>query len=248
MRTVPRCARAAAAVPLMATAPTWDSAHPTRGARARVGKIVLYNPPWVSYGVNNIYRFEGATRAEGYGAVASLIRSVAPYSLATPHTGSMDTAGIPGAALTHEDADIIERLVRRGVPVQIKLYMEAQFLPDAPSRNIIAEVAGSEFPNEVVVFGGHIDSWDVGVGALDDGGGAFVAWEALRLMAKYNIRPRRTVRAVFWTVRRPGPGRRAAPRTRRRQRAMLTGGVRAWRDGFGACAARTRRTARAAHN
>ena len=162
---------------------------------------MLYNPPWVSYGVNGIFRREGSLRAEVYGAVATLVRSIAPYSLATPHTGSMETAGIPGAAITHEDADLIDRLTARGINVTVKLYMEAQFLPDQFSRNIIAEVAGTTFPNEVVVMGGHIDSWDVGAGVMDDGGGAFVAWEALRLMAKYNIRPRRTVRVVFWTVR-----------------------------------------------
>jgi len=83
--------------------------------------------------------------------------------------------------------------------MQLFLYMEAHFLPDSISRNIIAEIKGTTYPDEVVVFGGHIDSWDVGSGVLDDGGGAFVAWDALRLMAKYDIRPKRTVRAVFWT-------------------------------------------------
>jgi len=165
------------------------------------GKIVLYNPEWVNYGVTGQYRHEGAVRAEAYGAVASLVRSIAPYSLSTPHTGSMDPAGIPGAAITHEDADLIERLVNRGIPVVIKLYMEAHILDDAQSRNIIAEVRGTTKPDEVVVMGGHIDSWDVGAGVLDDAGGVFVAWEAIRLMAKYDIRPQRTVRVVFWTVR-----------------------------------------------
>lgn len=163
------------------------------------GKIVLHNAPYVSYGANSNFRRLGAITAQKYGAVASLVRSITPFSLSTPHTGSMETASIPGAAITIEDADLIASFVRNGQPVEVFLYMEAHFEPDSISRNIIAELRGTTYPNEVVVMGGHIDSWDVGTGVLDDAGGAFVSWDALRLMAKYNIRPKRTVRAVFWT-------------------------------------------------
>ena len=165
---------------------------------------MLYNPPWVHYAYNRMLRRQGAVEAERHGAVAALLRSVSPYSLSTPHTGATDPASIPFAAITHEDADLLARLAGRGHNVVVKLYMEAQLREPAVSRNIIAELPGTERPDELVVMGGHIDSWDVGAGVLDDAGGAFIAWEALRLMRKYDIRPRRTVRVVFWTVIRGG--------------------------------------------
>jgi carboxypeptidase Q len=164
------------------------------------GKIVLFNAPYVSYGSNSQYRFDGPLQAAKYGAVAALVRSIGPFSLYTPHTGSSETTTIPGAAITLEDADQIVSWIASGQTVQFYLYMEAHFEPDKISRNIIAEVRGTTYPNEVVVMGGHIDSWDVGTGVLDDAGGAFAAWDALRLMGKYNLRPKRTVRVVMWTV------------------------------------------------
>ena len=95
----------------------------------------------------------------------------------------------------------------RGERIELLLKMNAQTLPDAPSRNVMAEIIGSEFPNEVVVLGGHIDSWDVGQGAMDDAGGVVVAWEAVRLMKELGLRPRRTVRVVGWTSEENGgPG------------------------------------------
>lgn len=173
-----------------------------RKAEAR-GKIVLYNVPFTNYGQTVQYRAEGAIRAAQAGAVASLVRSVGPASLYTPHTGSMryeeGVPRIPHAAVTVEDALMMQRLQDRGQPVRVRLYMEAQTLPDAPSRNVVAEIVGSEKPEEIVVLGGHIDSWDVGQGAMDDGGGCVAAWEAVRLMKALGLRPRRTVRVVLWT-------------------------------------------------
>ena len=87
----------------------------------------------------------------------------------------------------------------RGTRVRVRLKMDAHFLPDADSFNVVGELRGREQPEEVVVVGGHIDSWDVGTGSTDDGGGCVVTWEALRLMKKLNLRPRRTVRVVLWT-------------------------------------------------
>jgi carboxypeptidase Q len=171
-----------------------------RDAHGAPGKMVLFNPPWITYAYNRELRRRGAAEAGALGASSALLRSVAPFSLGTPHTGASDPATIPFAAITHEDADMLERLVARGERVVVRLYMEAQLLPDAVSRNIIAELPGTAEPDEIVVMGGHIDSWDIGAGVIDDAGGAFVAWEVLRLMAKYNLRPRRTVRVVFWTV------------------------------------------------
>jgi carboxypeptidase Q len=101
--------------------------------------------------------------------------------------------------VTTEDADRLHRMVNRGTTVRLRLTMEAQMLPDADSFNVVGEIRGREFPDEVVVVGGHFDSWDVGTGSTDDGGGCVVTWEALRLMKKLNLRPRRTVRVVLWT-------------------------------------------------
>jgi carboxypeptidase Q len=167
------------------------------------GRIVLFDVPFTNYGRTVQYRMRGASAAARAGAVASIIRSVTPYSQQTPHTGTMaysdDVRRIPHAAITVEDAQFIHRAVDRGERVEVHLRMEAKTLPDTWSRNVVAEVVGSEFPEEVVVLGGHIDSWDVGQGAMDDAGGTVVAWEAVRLIKELGLRPRRTVRVVMWT-------------------------------------------------
>jgi len=106
---------------------------------------------------------------------------------------------IPAAAVTTEDADRLQRMSDRGTTVRVRLKMDAQMLPDSDSFNVVGEIRGREFPDEVIVLGGHFDSWDVGTGSTDDGGGTIVTWEALRLMKKLNLRPRRTVRVVLWT-------------------------------------------------
>ena len=173
-----------------------------KAAQAK-GKIVLFDVPFTNYGATVAYRSGGATAAARAGAVAALVRSVTPYSMRTPHTGAMNydstVAKIPTAAITLEDAQMIHRMLDRGDRVSVKLEMEAQTLPDVPSRNVIGEIRGSERPDEVVVLGGHIDSWDVGNGAMDDAGGLVVAWEALRLIRKLGLTPRRTIRVVGWT-------------------------------------------------
>ncbi|MGD2152697.1 MAG: M28 family metallopeptidase [Gemmatimonadales bacterium] len=167
------------------------------------GKIVLLNAPFVSYGETVTYRVHGAIAAAKTGAVASLIRSVTPFSMQTPHTGQMlyDPAAppIPHAAITVEDAEMLQRMQERGQRIEVLLKMEAQTLPEILSRNVIAEIVGWEHPEQVVVMGGHIDSWDVGTGAMDDGGGCVAAWEALRLIHELGLRPRRTLRVVLWT-------------------------------------------------
>jgi carboxypeptidase Q len=168
-----------------------------------IGKIVLFNVPFTSYGETVRYRGMGAIEAAKAGAVASLIRSVTPYSLQTPHTGAMrydpDVPRIPHAAITIEDAEYMARQQARGITVRVKLYMEAKTLPDVMSRNAIAELRGTEFPDEVIVMGGHIDSWDVGQGAMDDAGGCVAAWEALRILKELGLRARRTIRVTMWT-------------------------------------------------
>jgi carboxypeptidase Q len=172
------------------------------GGRVR-GKIVLFNVPFTNYGETVQYRSAGPSRAGALGAVAVLVRSVGPPGLRTPHTGALRYAQgapqIPAAAITVEDAERLQRMQDRGAPARVRLKMEAKFLPDADSANVVGEIRGRELPDEVVVVGGHIDSWDVGTGSTDDGGGCVVTWDALRLMKKLNLRPRRTVRVVLWT-------------------------------------------------
>lgn len=174
----------------------------TAGDRVK-GKIVLYNVPFTTYGETVRYRSTGPSRAAALGAVAVLVRSVGPPGLRTPHTGTLSydpaVPGIPAAAVTTEDADRLQRMIDRGNTLRLRLKMEAQMLPDADSFNVVGEIRGRELPDEVVVIGCHIDSWDVGTGSTDDGGGCVVTWEALRLMKKLNVRPRRTVRVVLWT-------------------------------------------------
>ena len=174
----------------------------TRAAEAK-GKIVLFDVPFTNYGATVAYRSGGASAAAKVGALAALVRSVTPYSMRTPHTGGMNydttVAKIPTAAITVEDAMMIHRMVTRGEPVVVKLEMEAQMLPDVMSRNVMGEIRGSEKPDEIIGFGGHIDSRDVGQGAMDDGGGVIVAWEALKLMKKLGLKPKRTIRVVGWT-------------------------------------------------
>ena len=189
----------------------------TRSAEAR-GRIVLFDVPFTEYRQTVAYRGTGAVAAARHGAVAMLLRSVASFSMNSPHTGGMrydsTVTKIPAAAITVEDAMLLHRLQNRGVVPTVHLTMSARTLPDAPSRNIVAELRGRELPDEIVVMGGHIDSWDVGQGAMDDAGGVVAAWEALRLMKQLGLRPRRTIRVVGWTNEengtRGGQGYRAA--------------------------------------
>jgi len=171
------------------------------GDEAR-GKIVLFDVPFTNYGETVQYRVNGAVAAARHGAVASLIRSVTPNSQRTPHTGVMlyvdSVTKIPHAALTVEDAMMLHRMQDRGERIVVRLRMSARTLPDRESRNVMGELVGSERPDEVVVMGGHIDSWDVGQGAMDDGGGVVAAWEAVRLIKALGLTPKRTIRAVGW--------------------------------------------------
>jgi carboxypeptidase Q len=174
-----------------------------RAAEAK-GKIVLFDVPFTDYEATRVYRTAGASAAAKVGAVAMLLRSVASFSMNTPHTGNMRydstvARRIPAAAIAVEDAMLLHRMQLRGQRVTVKLVMGARELPRAPSRNAVAELRGREKPDEIVVIGGHIDSWDVGQGAMDDAGGVVVAWEAVRLMKALGLRPRRTVRVVGWT-------------------------------------------------
>ena len=167
------------------------------------GKIVLYDVPFKGYGHTVVYRHDGAARAAKLGAAAALVRSVGPVSLDTPHTGVMgyDPAfpKIPTAAVTIEAATQMRRMQDRGERIQLRLEMGAQTLPDAPSANVVGEIRGTEKPEEVILLSGHLDSWDVGQGAQDDGAGTVIAMEAARLIQTLGLKPKRTVRVVLWT-------------------------------------------------
>jgi carboxypeptidase Q len=175
-----------------------------RAKRALVsGHIVLFDVTYTTYSETMSYRTSGARLAAEYGAAAVLVRSVGPIGLRTPHTGSVNYAPgqpqIPAAAVAAEDANRIVRLTNAGRRVRVHLVTSGRVEGEAPSANVVGEITGREKPDEVVLLGGHLDSWDVGTGASDDGAGCIVTWEALRLMKKLGIRPRRTVRLVLWT-------------------------------------------------
>jgi len=173
------------------------------GRKGVEGKIVLYDAPFVKYGETVVYRSTGASRAARLGAVAALVRSITPRSLRDPHTGAMNYSAtdpkIPSAAVSVEDAMWIHRLTQTGQKVRVRLSMEGHLEPDADSADVMGEIVGREKPDEVIVIGGHIDSWDVGQGAHDDGGGIMAALEAAALIKKLGLQPRRTIRVVFWT-------------------------------------------------
>ena len=174
------------------------------------GAIVLYDvpmPAWTEadgprYGDIAPYRWAGASEAAARGARAVLMRSVTARSLRTPHTGGMGyrdgVAKIPAAAVTTEDADLLARLAGAG-DVTVTLEMGAKTLPDVPSANVIGELRGRERPDEIVVIGAHLDSWDVGQGAHDDGAGCVHVMQALTTLRRLGLVPRRTIRVVLFT-------------------------------------------------
>src|SRR6188508_436465 len=167
------------------------------------GRIVLFNVPYTNYSETVTYRVTSARAAAQYGAVAVLVRSVGPIGLRTAHTGSVQYAPglpqIPAASISLEDTNRIVRLTARGRYVRMRLVTSGHYEADVESANLVAEIRGREKPDEIVLLGAHIDSWDVGTGAADDGVGCVVTWEALRLMKKLGLHPRRTVRLVLFT-------------------------------------------------
>ncbi|XP_032101543.1 carboxypeptidase Q [Sapajus apella] len=178
-----------------------------RASEAR-GKIVVYNQPYINYSKTVQYRTQGAVEAAKVGALASLIRSVASFSIYSPHTGIQEyqdgVPKIPTACITVEDAEMMSRMAANGIKIVIQLKMAAKTYPDTDSFNTVAEITGSKYPEQVVLVSGHLDSWDVGQGAMDDGGGAFISWEALSLIKDLGLRPKRTLRLVLWTAEEQG--------------------------------------------
>ncbi|KAI8057043.1 hypothetical protein BDF22DRAFT_669140 [Syncephalis plumigaleata] len=171
------------------------------------GKIVVYNEAWAGYGGTVSYRTRGAQEAAKYGAVGAVIASITPEASADNlHTGFSITASIPAAAITRRDARRFEQEYKQAIehPNQhkvprLRLFTESYLDPEPKiAYNIVAEVRGREQPDKIIVLGGHIDSWDIGVGAVDDGAGAFTCWEALRAISKLSRPPKRTIRLVMW--------------------------------------------------
>jgi Zn-dependent M28 family amino/carboxypeptidase len=176
------------------------------------GKIVVFNHSFdkkmaaegrggEAYGEAVVYRSDAPSAAGKLGAVAALVRSVGGAVYRLPHTGMTDYAKdapkIPAAAITEEDADLIAALVPQG-PVRMHLLLTPQSLPDAPSYNVIGDVKGTEHPEQVVIVSGHLDSWDLGTGAIDDGAGVAVAMETANLVRQIGLHPRRTIRIIAW--------------------------------------------------
>lgn len=171
------------------------------------GKIVFFNRRMArsgqgpGYGANVPMRSSGAAKAGPHGALAVLVRSIGTSTSRFAHTGSANYADggsrIPAAAVSNTDADLLERLLARG-PVKLKVVLGCRPLPPSTSANVLGEIPGREKPDEVVVVSGHLDSWDLGTGAIDDGAGCAIAIEAARLIAESPIRPRRTIRVVLF--------------------------------------------------
>src|SRR5438128_6086245 len=176
------------------------------------GKIVLFNYPFdkriaaegrggEAYGEAVVYRSDGPSAAARQGAVACLIRSVGGADYRLPHTGQTNYANdapkIPAGAVTAEDADLIADLVRQG-PVKMKLVLTPQTLADVESANVIGEIKSSEHPEQVIIVSGHLDSWDLGTGAIDDGAAVAVSMEAANLIQKLHLKPKRTIRVIAW--------------------------------------------------
>ncbi len=178
------------------------------GREKVAGKIVLYNAKFDarmaaegragdSYGHVYQYRSEGAQKAVALGAVASLIRSLGDADYRLPHTGYSIAAGIPAAAVTAEDAQLIADLAQQG-RVTMHLVLTPQTLADAPSYSVIADLKGSEHPEQVVIVSGHLDSWDLGTGAIDDAAGVAVAMQVANLCKQLGLHPKRTIRVIAW--------------------------------------------------
>lgn len=189
---------------------SWDELKKL-GEQGRVkGKIVFFNRPmdprmlqtFSAYGTAVDQRANGASEAAKFGAVAALVRSMSPNPEDYPHTGSLRYAlnvpKIPAVAIATNHADFLSRLLADDPNLQFYLEMHCETLPDAPSFNVVGELRGSENPKNYIVVGGHLDSWDLGQGAHDDGAGCVQSIEALRILRSLGYKPRHTLRAVMF--------------------------------------------------
>jgi len=189
----------------------FDELH-ALGADKIKGKIVLFNGKFdervrdagysfEAYGTAVRYRGTGPVEAAKLGAVAALVRSVGTADYRLPHTGltliDPKMQNIPSAAVAAEDADLLARLTKRG-SVQMKLVLHTESLAPVTGYNVIADLKGSEHPDQFVIVSGHLDSWDLGTGAIDDGAGVAMAMQAVQTIHQLNLHPKRTIRFVAW--------------------------------------------------
>jgi hypothetical protein len=177
---------------------------------ALTGKIVLFSRPMkrsgedgFGYGAASGLRVRGPSPAAAKGAIATMVRSLGTADYRLPHTGMLryadDAPKVPAIAISVEDALLIERLIASGETVEVMMELNCQTLPDAQSANVIADLVGREKPEEIVVIACHLDSWDVGSGAIDDGSGCVMVMETLRLLKANDLIPRRTIRGILFT-------------------------------------------------
>src|SRR5580698_5589043 len=178
------------------------------GREKIAGKIVAFNFPFdrqkaanglagEAYGEAVEYRLTGPKAAAEMGAVACVVRSVSGADYRLPHTGFSVPAGIPAGAVTSEDADLIARLSVQG-RVRMRLTLTSQNGAEVASHNVVADLKGSEHPEQLVIVSGHLDSWDLGTGAIDDAAGVAVAMEAGELVQRLHLHPKRTIRVIAW--------------------------------------------------
>lgn len=180
------------------------------GQQAIKGKIVFFNRPmnptfittFEAYGDAVDQRSIGASSAAKYGAVAVIVRSMTLARDTFPHTGALryldSLPQIPAVAISTNDADVLSIFVKKDKGVQVYLKTNCAMLGEAPSFNVVGEIKGTKFPQEIIVVGGHLDSWDVGEGAHDDGAGCIQSIEALRLFKACGLKPQRTIRCVMF--------------------------------------------------
>ncbi len=184
------------------------------------GKIVLFNVRYDqrkaqagfafdAYGEAVVYRGRGGQAVADLGGAAALVRSVGGAEYRLPHTGFSYPAPIPDAALVAEDADLVENLAAQG-RVRMHLTLTPQHLPETTGYNVVADIKGSEHPEQIVVVSGHLDSWDLGRGAIDDGAGVVISMAAAELIQRLHLRPRRTLRVIAWMDEENGGGGHAA--------------------------------------
>lgn len=184
------------------------------------GKIVLFNVHYDTrkaqagfafdaYGEAVVYRGNGGKAVAALGGAASLVRSVGGAEYRLPHTGFSYAAPVPAAALAAEDADLIEHLAAQG-RVRMHLTLTPQRLPDTTGYNVVADIKGSEHPEQIVVVSGHLDSWDLGRGAIDDGAGVVISMATAEALQRLHLHPRRTLRVIAWMDEENGGGGHAA--------------------------------------
>jgi carboxypeptidase Q len=180
------------------------------------GKIVVFNVRYDerkalggfafdAYGEAVIYRGKGGQAVSELGGAAALVRSVGGAEYRLPHTGFSFPAPVPAAALAAEDADLVEHLAGQG-RVRMHLTLTPQHLPDTAGYNVVADIKGSEHPEQIVVVSGHLDSWDLGRGAIDDGAGVVISMATAELLQRLHLRPRRTLRVIAWMDEENGGG------------------------------------------